>query len=104
MIRWLRLSIVLAALADAPSLLRHPLHSRDSALMIEGLRALGVGIREVPGDGPYGPDLEITPAELIGPAAIDGGLAGTVLRFLPPVAALALGAGAVLLRRRTARR
>ena len=84
--------LVLSALADAPSLLRRPLHSRDSMLMIEALRSLGVRIEEVPGDGAYGPDLLITPpAELAGSTAIDCGLAGTVMRFLPPVAALALG-------------
>ena len=30
--------LVLSALAEAPSLLRAPLHSRDTALMIEALR------------------------------------------------------------------
>lgn len=84
--------LVLSALAEAPSLLRRPLHSRDSALMIEALRSLGVLIEEVEGDGEYGPDLRITPpAELTGSTSIDCGLAGTVMRFLPPVAALALG-------------
>jgi len=83
--------LVLSALASSPSLLRSPLHSRDTALMIEALRALGVGIEEVEGAGGYGPDLVITPAELEGGSSIDCGLAGTVMRFLPPVAALALG-------------
>lgn len=84
--------LVLSALASEPSLLRRPLHSRDSLLMIEALRSLGVRIDEVPGDGAYGPDLRITPpAELSGSTAIDCGLAGTVMRFLPPIAALALG-------------
>ena len=84
--------LVLSALADGPSLLRAPLHSRDTALMIEALRSLGVRVEEVPGDGAYGPDLLITPPdELVGSASIDCGLAGTVMRFLPPVAALALG-------------
>lgn len=82
--------LVLAALADGPSTLRRPLHSRDTALMVEGLRNLGVDIVEVPGDGEFGPDLRITPGELLG-SSIDGGLAGTVMRFLPIVAALALG-------------
>lgn len=82
--------LVLAALANGPSLLRAPLHSRDSALMIEGLRTLGVSIVEVAGASEFGPDLLITPGEL-GGGSIDCGLAGTVMRFLPPVAALALG-------------
>ena len=83
--------LVLSALADSPSLLRAPLHSRDTRLMMEALRSLGVGIEEVPGAGAFGPDLLITPAELEGGSSIDCGLAGTVMRFLPPVAALALG-------------
>ena len=88
--------LVLAALADGPSLLRRPLHSRDSALMIEALKQLGVGIDEVQGDGAFGPDLLVTPAEeLHGGVSIDTGLAGTVMRFLPPVAALALGPVAI---------
>lgn len=82
--------LVLSALADGASTLRRPLHSRDSALMIEALRALGTRVEE--GDAaPFGPDLLITPAELSGGASIDCGLAGTVMRFMPPVAALALG-------------
>ena len=87
--------LVLAALADGPSRLRAPLHSRDSALMIQALRQLGAGIREVPGDGSFGPDLEITPLSPDAAAAdtaIDCGLAGTVMRFVPPVAALRNGA------------
>lgn len=87
--------LVLAALADGPSRLRAPLHSRDSALMIEALRQLGATITEVPGDGDFGPDLEIVPIGLDAAGtdtAIDCGLAGTVMRFVPPVAALRRGA------------
>ncbi len=86
--------LVLAALADGPSRLRAPLHSRDSALMIEALRQLGATITEVPGDGAFGPDLDIMPISLDAPAdptGIDCGLAGTVMRFVPPVAALRRG-------------
>src|SRR5690554_4520615 len=83
--------LVLAALADGPSRLTAPLHSRDTALMIAALRSLGVGIEEVDGDGGFGPDLVVTPGELQGGVSIDCGLAGTVMRFLPPLAALALG-------------
>lgn len=87
--------LVLAALADGPSRLRAPLHSRDSALMIQALRQLGATVREVPGDGSFGPDLEISPLSQDAPAsdtAIDCGLAGTVMRFVPPLAALRRGA------------
>jgi 3-phosphoshikimate 1-carboxyvinyltransferase len=83
--------LVLSAIADGPSTLRAPLHSRDTALMIQALRALGTVVEELPGDNAYGPDLRITPGELAGGTSIDCGLAGTVMRFLPPVAALALG-------------
>ncbi|MCW2675229.1 MAG: aroA [Modestobacter sp.] len=78
-------ALVLAALADGPSRLVRPLRARDTDLMAAGLRALGVGIAE------DGADWLITPGPLRGPAEVDAGLAGTVLRFLPPVAALATG-------------
>src|SRR5918994_1180436 len=84
--------LVLAALADDRSNLRAPLWSRDSELMIDGLRALGTGFDPLPGTGGFGADLRVIPAaELLGSTTIDCGLAGTVMRFLPPVAALALG-------------
>ncbi|ROS54722.1 3-phosphoshikimate 1-carboxyvinyltransferase [Frigoribacterium sp. PhB24] len=83
--------LVLSALASSSSTLRLPLHSRDTALMIEALKALGTTVAEFPSDSPFGPDLVVTPGELQGGATIDCGLAGTVMRFLPPVAALALG-------------
>lgn len=86
--------LVLAALADGPCRLRAPLHSRDSALMVEALRQLGATVREVPGDGQYGPDLEVIPmdaAAAVPESAIDCGLAGTVMRFVPPLAALRNG-------------
>jgi len=83
--------LVLSAIASGPSTLRAPLQSRDTALMIQALRALGTDIVELPGDSPFGPDLLITPGELSGGTSIDCGLAGTVMRFLPPIAALALG-------------
>ncbi len=83
--------LVLSAIASGPSVLREPLHSRDTALMIAGLRSLGTGIEELPGTGRYGPDLVVTPHDLVGSTTIDVGLAGTVMRFLPPLAGLALG-------------
>ncbi|TDT82480.1 3-phosphoshikimate 1-carboxyvinyltransferase [Arthrobacter sp. AG258] len=86
--------LVLAALADGPSRLRAPLHSRDSVLMIDALRQLGATITEVPGDGTFGPDLEVVPLPASAPvteARIDCGLAGTVMRFVPPLAALRNG-------------
>ncbi len=82
-------ALILAAQAQSPSLLKRPLISRDTELMVAGLRAMGVGIKDVNIDG----DLawEITPAPLRGPAKVDVGNAGTVMRFLPPLSALAQG-------------
>jgi 3-phosphoshikimate 1-carboxyvinyltransferase len=83
--------LVLAALASGPSRIRAPLHSRDTALMADGLRALGASVVEVPGVNPECDDWLIGPASLIGAASVNCGLAGTVMRFLPPVAALGSG-------------
>src|SRR6218665_3983357 len=55
-------------------------------------RPLGVICERLPGSGGFGDDLRVIPAtELTGSTTIECGLAGTVMRFLPPVAALALG-------------
>lgn len=89
-------ALVLAALASEPGWVRRPLRSRDTLLMAQGLRNLGVGIEEGPssasgpGTGP-GESWRVIPSGLHGPASVDVGNAGTVMRFLPPVAALADG-------------
>jgi len=83
-------ALILAALADSPSRLIRPLHSRDTELMAKALRALGIGITETNNDS--GEEVwEVTPAPLFGPASIDVGNAGTVMRFMLPIAALAKG-------------
>ncbi|MDX3095940.1 3-phosphoshikimate 1-carboxyvinyltransferase [Streptomyces sp. ME19-03-3] len=83
-------ALVLAALASEPGWLRRPLRSRDTVLMADALRAMGVQIDEVV--NPYGGEAwRVIPAGLHGPATVDVGNAGTVMRFLPPVAALADG-------------
>lgn len=81
--------LIIAAIADGPGRLIAPLHSDDSRRMIEALRALGVGIEEIDGNGEFGPDLAITPAKLMGGTTIDCGQAGTVMRFIAPLAGLA---------------
>ena len=88
-------ALVLAALADDPGYVRRPLRSRDTLLMADGLRALGIGVEDtlnsssgVPGGGDA---WRVLPAPLKGPALVDVGNAGTVMRFLPPVAALTDG-------------
>lgn len=88
--------LVLAALASERSRLRSPLRSRDTLLMADALRSLGVQIDDVSPDGDVtgGPvdDWLVTPPEsLRGGVTVDCGLAGTVMRFLPAVAALADG-------------
>ncbi|MHA6509680.1 3-phosphoshikimate 1-carboxyvinyltransferase [Tessaracoccus sp. Y1736] len=79
-------ALVLAALADGPSTLTGALESRDSALMIGALRALGVRVED------RGETLVVSPPQRFkGAAIIDCGLAGTVMRFVPPLALLAEG-------------
>lgn len=81
--------LVTAAAADSPSVIRNPLVSRDSTLMIEAVRSLGAGVEE-DGNG----DLRISPIRFEAaadgdrtPLAVDCGLAGTVMRFVPALAA-----------------
>ncbi|BDV30091.1 3-phosphoshikimate 1-carboxyvinyltransferase [Microbacterium terricola] len=84
--------LILAALADSPSRLTAPLHSDDSARMIEALRALGVGIDFEHGQGVFGDDVIVTPVwPLQGDALVDCGQAGTVMRFVAPLAGFARG-------------
>jgi 3-phosphoshikimate 1-carboxyvinyltransferase len=79
--------LVLAALADGPGTLRGALRSRDADLMIGALRTLGATIEE----GEHPSTLRVTPGPVTGGTEVHTGLAGTVMRFLPPVAALADG-------------
>jgi 3-phosphoshikimate 1-carboxyvinyltransferase len=75
--------LVLAALADGPSVLRKPLVARDTVLMADALRALGAKIEESDDRWTVTPGPPAT-----GEVTIDCGLAGTVMRFVPPLAAL----------------
>ncbi len=76
--------LVLSAIADGPSRIVRPLRARDTTLMADALRAVGASIVDVDGDW------VVTPGALHG-GVIDTGLAGTVMRFMPPIAALADG-------------
>lgn len=80
-------ALVLAALAGGESVLRDPLRSRDSSLMADGLRGMGVEVDDL------GTHVRVRAERLRGGSgtAVDVGNAGTVMRFLPPVAALADG-------------
>jgi 3-phosphoshikimate 1-carboxyvinyltransferase len=109
-------ALVLAALGSEESRLRRPLQARDTALMRTALCRLGTEVTELP-DGewsvrpgllaeaaaPASPTTELfeatptTPNTLGRPSAalvvprpvrVEVGMAGTLLRFLPPLAAL----------------
>ncbi|WP_412752791.1 3-phosphoshikimate 1-carboxyvinyltransferase [Krasilnikovia sp. M28-CT-15] len=79
-------ALVLSALAAEPSRIERPLRARDTSLMAAALRALGATVDTTSDD-----TWTVEPGPLRGPAHIDVGLAGTVMRFAPPVAALADG-------------
>ena len=77
-------ALILAALSDSPSVLRGVLQARDTSLAVGALRALGCTIdsrdavvRVTPGPPAQGSTVRV-----------DVGNAGTVMRFLPAVAAL----------------
>lgn len=79
-------ALVLSGLADGPSTIQRPLRARDTELMAGALRALGAEV-----DASDERRWLVRPGPLSGPAQVDVGLAGTIMRFLPPVAALADG-------------
>ncbi|MEV0390080.1 3-phosphoshikimate 1-carboxyvinyltransferase [Nonomuraea sp. NPDC050643] len=83
-------ALLLAALADGPGVVRQALRSRDADLMVSALRALGATLTATR-ESAAGVDWEVTPGPIRGGASIDAGLAGTVMRFVPPMAALADG-------------
>lgn len=80
-------ALVLAALAGGPSLIRRPLRSRDTSLMAAGVVALGARIDEEADAWRAHPPVPGRTGE----TAVDVGNAGTVMRFLLPLAALASG-------------
>jgi 3-phosphoshikimate 1-carboxyvinyltransferase len=89
-------ALLLAAIADRPGLIHRPLRARDTLLMVAALGSLGVEVSgqdlvgsaaPAAGEGTW----QVTPSALQGGASIDCGLAGTVMRFVPPVAVLADG-------------
>lgn len=78
-------ALVLAALADGESRIERPLRARDTLLMADALRELGITV------GDEGDAWRVVPGPMNG-GVVDTGLAGTVMRFVPPIAALAHGA------------
>ncbi|MEU4577032.1 3-phosphoshikimate 1-carboxyvinyltransferase [Nonomuraea sp. NPDC023979] len=83
-------ALLLAALADGPGSVRQALRSRDADLMAAALRALGATLTAT-AETPSSVDWQVTPGPVRAGASIDAGLAGTVMRFVPPMAALADG-------------
>jgi 3-phosphoshikimate 1-carboxyvinyltransferase len=78
-------ALLLAAVADGPSVVRRALRSRDTLLMAGALTALGSTV-DTDGD-----DWTVAPGAFDRDAAVDCGLAGTVMRFVPPIAGLSTG-------------
>src|SRR3954447_14655771 len=78
-------ALVLAALSDGPSVVQRALRSRDTELMASALTELGATVDS------SGDDWVVTPGPIRGRTTVDCGLAGTVMRFVPAVAALAEG-------------
>src|ERR1700728_4817243 len=84
-------ALMLAALSDSPAVLRGVLKARDTSLAIAALRVLGCSLEE------YGTDLAVSGGSLDSGSSVsvDVGNAGTVMRFLPAVAALSAASVAV---------
>ncbi len=78
--------LVLASIATEPTTFAGALVSRDSSLMLDALSNLGSTVTEAGTNAPT-----ISPATLTSDATIDCGLAGTVMRFVPPLATLNAG-------------
>lgn len=86
--------LLLAALAAGPSVVVNALDSRDSRLMLQALETLGASVEHISDwEGTGEAAVRLTPVPLApeapeAAAQVDCGLAGTVMRFLPAVAAL----------------
>jgi 3-phosphoshikimate 1-carboxyvinyltransferase len=79
-------AFVLAALGDSVSKISKPLLARDTELMLQALKQLGCEIKK------SAEVVEISPMKRTHQdLTIDVGLAGTVMRFVPPLAALSTG-------------
>jgi len=88
-------NLIIAAIATEPTKIYSPLISRDSELMRAGLIALGAKIES--GRDEVGEFWQVSPIDfstqrsIDEPIRIDVGNAGTVMRFLPPIAAITPG-------------
>ncbi|MDR6939959.1 3-phosphoshikimate 1-carboxyvinyltransferase [Arcanobacterium hippocoleae] len=81
--------LILASLSKAPSVIKNPLRARDTALMTAALRTFGIEITELPTQDGW----RVAPpgSRKLHGGTIYAGLAGTVMRFIPVLAALAHG-------------
>ncbi|WP_022868141.1 3-phosphoshikimate 1-carboxyvinyltransferase [Schaalia vaccimaxillae] len=77
-------ALYLGAVANAESVIHGALHARDTQLFCRALEQLGASIHR-DGDALRVIPMKVPPEHEV---AIDCGLAGTVMRFLPPLAAL----------------
>ena len=84
-------ALILAALSEGPSTIHQALDARDTRLMVAALQSLDTRISVSEPTAVGNVDIRVHPAPFTGPATIHVGLAGTVMRFVPPVAALATG-------------
>jgi 3-phosphoshikimate 1-carboxyvinyltransferase len=78
-------ALVLAALSEGPARIINPLRARDTLLAADALRAMGATITDDAGTDWHVTAGQPTAGSRVG---IDVGNAGTVMRFLPAVAAL----------------
>lgn len=84
-------ALILAAIAETPSTITGALRSRDTELMARALRSIGIDVQlEVEHGNAANATVHVEPKPMRG-GTIDCGLAGTVMRFVPPIAALARG-------------
>ena len=84
-------ALVLGALAAGPSVAHGVLDARDTRLMIDALTSLGHGFDVTPDTVPGTSIVRMSPGSMRASTRIDCGLAGTVMRFVPPVAGLNVG-------------
>ncbi len=78
-------ALLLAAISEGPSVVRRALRSRDTLLMAAALSGLGSAVDT------SGTDWSVTPGSFDRDVQVDCGLAGTVMRFVPPAAGLSSG-------------
>lgn len=82
-------ALVLSALAEGEGIIRGGLAARDTSLMIAALRGLGASIDDTdPARWVVSPIDASSRRDASPSRLIDCGLAGTVMRFVPPIAAL----------------